>query len=345
MSGARQHFIPRFLQRGFASHSIGDDFYTWVYRKGVKPFNANIINVGAEGQFYSNDGDNRVDDEITAIEGRLGALIDALRSDGDKAAADSASLAELIAHLEIRTRHLRQNLLALGDVVTEEVLRFADNHEAFGSFIRRQALNNPAFLRPMMLEGINKLGLSKAQSRQLLRNTAPLMKQMLPSLLAKQSSAISQIRAELPMMLKRAAKAGHIKALGKSISPPVKAERYLSLKFRTMRSTELEFSLGDSILLFQMEGERKFKPFCDKDDVVQAVYLPLNPGLILVGSDGDRTIDLSPIPMAIARCSLEYFISNSTSGAKDEQQSHIGESAHLLSQDEIDALIAEVINQ
>jgi hypothetical protein len=43
MAGKRQHFIPQFIQSGFASHVSGDEIYTWVYRKEAKPFNTNII--------------------------------------------------------------------------------------------------------------------------------------------------------------------------------------------------------------------------------------------------------------------------------------------------------------
>jgi len=77
MSGKRHHFVPRFLQAGFASHMNGDEVFTWVYRKGSKTFNTNVANVGVEGQFYSQDGDTKVDESITAAEGRFSALVHA----------------------------------------------------------------------------------------------------------------------------------------------------------------------------------------------------------------------------------------------------------------------------
>ena len=64
MSGKRQHLIPQFLQEGFASHTSGEKTFTWIYRKGVPPFNSNIINVGVEGWFYTEGQDTEDVSEV-----------------------------------------------------------------------------------------------------------------------------------------------------------------------------------------------------------------------------------------------------------------------------------------
>ncbi|MEW6746401.1 MAG: DUF4238 domain-containing protein [Planctomycetota bacterium] len=110
MSGKRQHFIPRFLQEGFASHRIGDEVYTWVYRKGSRPFNANITKVGVEGQFYVQGADTSVDDLITDAEARFSTVVRDLRT-GVPPTVVQPELPRLLAHLEVRTRHLRQCFL------------------------------------------------------------------------------------------------------------------------------------------------------------------------------------------------------------------------------------------
>jgi hypothetical protein len=51
MSGERQHFLPRFLLRGFDSRTDGREMYTWVFRREREPFEPNIINVGVSKEF------------------------------------------------------------------------------------------------------------------------------------------------------------------------------------------------------------------------------------------------------------------------------------------------------
>jgi len=344
VSGKRQHFVPRFLQRGFASHMNKDEVFTWVYRKDAKPFNTNIVNVGVEGLFYSQDGDNQLDDEITEAEDRYGALIDALRNDAEGTTPDADALAELLAHLEVRTRHLRQNFSSTAGSVVEELLRFIEDREVFGDYIKRRIKNDPSFVRDAMLEEFRKQNIPESLLPLVLRNGQPLLEKMLPSLLSNLPSMTEQFRALLPDLVGSASKAGHIKALKQALAPQIKAEWYRSLNYQVLRSKTKQLPLGDSMLVFQLAGERPYKPFCEKDDPVRTIYLPLSPSQVLVGSVEVTTPDLTLLPMAIARCSLEYFISNANNSENYHLQTLIGKSAHLLSKDQIETLLTEIKN-
>ena len=112
-----------------------------------------------------------------------------------------------------------------------------------------------------------------------------------------------------------------------------------------MRSTEAVLPLGDSALIFQLDREIQYSSFYDKSASLQAVYLPLSPDLLLVGTADDKTPDLSKIPLAIAQCSLEYFISSAQSSANDILHAHIGKSAYLFSEDQIADFIKNAINK
>jgi hypothetical protein len=41
MAGVRQHILPRFLLKGFASRLDALEVFTWVFRKGGNIFEAN----------------------------------------------------------------------------------------------------------------------------------------------------------------------------------------------------------------------------------------------------------------------------------------------------------------
>jgi Protein of unknown function (DUF4238) len=349
MSGIRQHYIPRFLQNGFASHVSGDEIYTWVYRKEAKPFNANIMKVGVEGYFYSQDGDNQVDDEITEAErSRFSVLGKTLRNSAGDVTVDSVEIAELIAHLEARTRHFRQTILNTSEYLYGMMFKFLDDRRAFGNYLRRR-------LPVLMKHQFNKELKSQYPKipaellETLLIETQPLIEQQiesdLESLLDNLSITTEQIKTVLLPILKDANKAGHIKALKKSIEPLEKIRWYQNLQFCVLPSPSMNIPLGDSVLVFQVEGERQFKPFTEKDDRIEAIYLPLSSNLVLVGTKMGITPDISRLPMSIAQCSLEYFISDSQNVINDNLHNHIGEKACFLLEDQLDDVLTKAIDE
>ena len=146
-------------------------------------------------------------------------------------------------------------------------------------------------------------------------------------------------------VIKSSAKSGHIKALQQMIAPSIKIDIYERLVYRVVNTQDIEVPLGDTMLVFQMEGDRPFKPFTDKNDQIQAVYLPLSSNCVLVGSINDTFPDISFLPTVIAQCSLEYFISMTNKTENSILQSRIGELAYILSQEQIKDLVDEVISE
>jgi Protein of unknown function (DUF4238) len=349
MAGKRQHFIPQFIQSGFASHVSGDEIYTWVYRKEAKPFNTNIINVGVEGYFYSQDGDNQVDEEITEAEmSRFALLINTLRNSKGEVTVDPIEIAELIVHLEVRTRHFRQTILNTIEYLYGMMFKFLDDRHAFGNYLRKRL---PVLMKHQFNKEL-KSQYSKISAElleTLLIETQPLIEQQiesyLESLLDNLSTTTEQIKTVLLPILKDLNKAGHIKALKKSIAPLEKIRWYQNLQFYVLPSLSTNIPLGDSVLVFQVEGEGQFKPFTEKDDRIEAIYLPLSPNLVLVGTKMGTTPDISKLPMATVQCSLEYFISDSQNVINNNLHNHIGEKACFLLEDQLDDVLTKAIDE
>ena len=74
MAGKRQHTIPQFLLKGFASRKSRDEVFVWMHRKDGTVIEVNIKNVSVGKDFYGKDAD----DEITKVEGSFGALMNEL---------------------------------------------------------------------------------------------------------------------------------------------------------------------------------------------------------------------------------------------------------------------------
>jgi len=344
MAGKRQHFVPQFLQRGFASHFVGDEAFTWTHRKGTQPFNTNVKNVGVEGFFYSIGEDTELDRAITDFEGEFSSLISDLRSGKAYATVDPARIAQLLAHLEIRTRHLRQNFLETGTYLLDELMKFASDEEVFGRYFRRAIQRDPSLMQDAMVKEMQKYGIPRTFLPQVMEMSKPLLAQALPEALSKMSVFAKQFRNALPGMLKGAAKSGHIKALAETLAPESKVSRFVGLQFRVANSGGASFPLGDSVVLFHVAGERSFKPFIEGKDELLAVFLPLSPHHVLVGSNGSYEWDSARLRREIARCALEHFISSEAPPEHADLVPVIGENAYLLSIDQIETLVSEFVS-
>ena len=339
MSGKRQHFVPQFVQRGFASHTSGKDVFTWVYRNDKTPFNTNIKNVGIEGGFYSRDGNQQVDDYITDAEGRLSLLIGAMRSTSDGAFADTRGAAELVAHLEARSRHLRQNFVHIGSVAFEQILQFISNEETFVPYMLRRMEQDPSMLHSAIEEDLRKRGLPITMAPLLLRLSKPLLSAIVPKTTADFAKIASALRSQLPTIVQTAAKSGQLGALKEAIAPPLKVQHYRQFSYEVFNVAGQRLPLGDSMVLFHIEGDRGFRSFTQADETVLAIYLPISSTQVLVGKRGAYTPALSLLPDAIAKCSLEHFVADRRAPELEALQAQLGKSASILSQAEIESLL------
>lgn len=344
MAGKRQHFVPQLLQRGFASHYSGNEAYTWVYRRGTQPFNTNIKNVGVEGLFYSVDQDTELDRAITSFEGEYNSLLADLRSIAVPAIVDAPRIATLLAHLEIRTRHVRQSVLKTGTHLWDALMRFASDEEAFGRYFRRAIERDPSLMQEAMAKQMQTYGIPMQLLPQVMEASKPLLEQFLPSTLSQMSVFATQFRSSLPEVLNKAAKSGHVKALVEALAPAIKVDRLSSLQFEVVECGEVCLPLGDFMVLFQVSGERNFKPFFEGKDELVAIFLPLSRHRVLIGSEVYYELDGSLLRREIARCSLEHFISSEGPLECADLMPIIGENAHLLSIDQAEAMVNELIN-
>lgn len=65
MTGVRQNFIPRFVQKGCRILGDGKIVRCWVYQQNKSPRPANIHEIGLERHFYAMKCESDLDDKIT----------------------------------------------------------------------------------------------------------------------------------------------------------------------------------------------------------------------------------------------------------------------------------------
>lgn len=333
MAGKRQHFVPRFLQAGFASKKTADQVFTWVYRTDRPPFESNTVNVGVEREFYSIGTDTAADDAITDVENPFSTLVSSLRDNAAQSVADPR-IPELISHLEVRTRHLRQSFASASDHLLRGLAEFLTDTASATSYLMRQLRSDPELLRKPLATGLRCSEEHAALLVEMIPHT------MLEELVARYSpmivdGVIDRVRGEVH----RIVKSSHIRALKTAASSTARADRLRTLHYATVECTAGDLILGDSPVLFEVAASRQFKTLLEGKDELKAVYLPLSPRLMLVGAATSTARLPDHLPQAIARSSFEYFISDRLSGDNRQRQATIGEAAALITEEELEDIM------
>ncbi|MBI6909760.1 DUF4238 domain-containing protein [Pseudomonas palleroniana] len=341
MSGIRQHYIPKFLQKGFRSPGNGKIVRCWVYELNKPPRSANIQDVGLERYFYAVDGEPDLDDKITDAERDVYApLVDHLRA-GNLNAAVILNIPGLLAHLEIRSRHVRLNMQNMIDECATGIL------DHLSDPVNLRALSREHF-RPgsaIFDKALAEQGISQQQVQALLAMDESALEQILEPLVDIFASLIpahlSRIKSSIPDMIK----GSHVRMLNQSVSPAMRAYRFSALNYSVHKFEPSDLPLGDSVVLFHVKGERSFKPFMDKGDELVHVVLPLASDRYLLGAS-DASLSSLPqnLPLEIARCSMGYFICAHQSDRAADLQTHIGSNAGWLSAREMRTLLGEVLS-
>lgn len=342
MSGSRHHFIPRFLQKGFASRSTSKDVYCWTFSKSSQPFQPNIKNVGIETLFYSLSAETELDDKISKEEqDNFSPLVDKLRA-GLIDDNERTSIAKMLAHFEVRSQHLRSNASTLfSELMSTLENTFTDLEFLQDLLTKIMSPESAIFQKSLM-----KAGVSKKILKQIIKNNPDGLLECQKNIALSVSSAIYEQRHTMPAMIAGAIKSGHIQTLNESIAPQKRVNRYSGLGYSVQNYLDANLPLGDSIVLFHIAGQRKFKPFLDKSDELIAVILPLSSGQYLLGTNCEVNIEhYSDLALEIARCSFEYFISNESSERTKKLQSEIGVNSHWLPSKEVHKLFADSLDK
>jgi hypothetical protein len=339
MAGKRQHIIPRFLQAGFASRKDGDDVFTWMYRAGQTPFECNTLNVGVEREFYSIGADTAADDAITDVEGPFSELVSSLRETPPQRTSQP-QIADLIAHFEIRTRHLRRALFSATDYFIRALASFFEDTPVATEYFVRKVRTDPELLRKPLAAA---LGCPQELADLVVANAPPeIFKEAISSSLPSISDMIqNRLRGELRGIVKNS----HIRALKKAVSPAARADSLRKLEYATIAYSPGDLILGDSIVLFEVTGSRRYKTLLEGKDELRAVYLPLSPQLLLMGTKSQNAATASDLSDAIARCSFEYFIGDRNNTTNAVRHTRIGEAAALLTNDQLDEIVRGLYNE
>jgi hypothetical protein len=346
MAGKRQHYLPQFLQRGFASSVDGRR--TWLYRKDAAPREVGMRDVGVEENFYSVESDASLDESITELErDEFVEVIEQCRTNPSLATSALERIPTLIAHLEVRSRHLRTTFGALAERAWNDQLRNFENPAIGAALVRRHIQRDPAELRAMAARELRSNGLPVSLAPKMAKQTAKTIANMPDELLIATfwKPLLPHIRDALKARLAESIKKAHVDSLRRSVAPDVRAQQYRHLRFTIVEVGSNNLVLGDAAVVFHVRQGSGWKPFLNKDDDLLEVYLPVTPSKVIVGSVDAARIESEELRQHIAQTSQSFFISHESSPSTTRLSDQIGLEAMPLSEAELESISAEVVRE
>lgn len=317
MAGVKQHFIPQLLLRRFGTRRPQrEKTQVCVYPKGAAAFIAATDGVAAQRYFYSeltDDGSETLDDRITDHEHKVLADLQAIDAVPLHAAVSSAVAARVLAHLTIRNGHVRQAFAKAGGLMASEGLeRFKDPAWVSAAIGLDQDTPDARMLKMMRDEAakipggkalLSMPGMQKALFDGLKVNFAKEQ----PAIAAAIGSFQNRFVEYLPKMVRKA----HVKALDQSLAPEARIAKLEALTWTVEPSTEGDIILPDCVALARETGRAALIPtlFLSKTTDVEAVFMPLGPDRLLVGTTPG--VDHYPLVgwnASAAASSADFFI-------------------------------------
>lgn len=311
-----------------------------MYRRDKAPFETNVKNVGVESAFYS-AAEVDADELITEAESSFSTLVTMLRSRAP-GPVQEPGLGPLLAHLEVRTRHLRQNFAQTAQSLASRVLdAFSDSAFAEAA-VRKKLEEDQSSFTAHIKEALRRQGLPALEAQFTQKEITLLQEHGLKEVVGQLPFLLPTIRDGLSTAIEKGSKAGHVSALTKDIAPQKKSDLFSELTYELVQTPPNHLILGDSVVLFHVAADRVFKPSLDGQDKLIAVLLPLDPRTLLVGSYEPYRAKLDRLPWEIARSSLEYFIANGKSALNTRLKQVIGTNSFLVTQSKMNQIASSL---
>ncbi len=333
MAGRNQHHFWQAIQRGFGNERKPGYTSVIVYQKDKAPFPVGTRNFGAQRDFFDFEPGIGADSMITSSENELQGLVKYLQGGGCIATEHTESIASLIAHLEARTKFIREQFADIFLDLAGELNRWFSNPRVFSQMMRKYARDNPNEIDQMLAKEIADPVQREEIRRIAVRNF---------DILGKKVSKLAMVEArqslqELVRDRLEWAKNSHIKAIMGATDNSSRRDRYRGLSFRLKSGFAGNLICPDTMVAFVTA--RKLTPFLDRDDSLQAVWVPLASDLLLVG-EARRVVDrdAQSILRALATTSHEAFIANADVPDTRRLASRIGKNAQILSASEINSI-------
>jgi hypothetical protein len=341
MAGKRQHYIPRFLQRGFLAERSGDAERTWLHRRGTAARLVGIKDVGVGEFFYSKLGvadEEALDDLITALESDIHTSLRELQHAPRGAIVDPRVSARITTHLTLRTAHVRSTFLQGAEELLEQMSALVADSDALRQMMGVDNMNMSLSLAAID-EELNTSLFGELLPRPFARRAmAFLLRESFNEFYLAHMPMVSEVFTKLVKALPTMIRDSHNNALKVSQANQWEAE-LAQLSWRTC--SVVNAILPDCIALAQSGSDSLTALTLRERKRPDVIILPIAHDLLLVGTRGEiKDIEIGEINAASAACSDSFFIARNSCDSTD-LASLIGQRCSLS----IKKVIAEAITE
>jgi hypothetical protein len=331
------HFIPRFLLNGFASRSDSKERYVWEFKKNGRIFESNTRNVAKQRYFHGNPTGSPMEYDIADDETSFAELVQRLLA-GSASRNDLRAVPELVAHLWIRTKNIRdgfaENLRDMNDLV-EEIFKQCERDDsarkaldvALGAAIENE-LRAPQTEAFRGLGPVQRLHMRMGMRRLIARG------RLLPEVLAYMQS----LRPIIDVVVIESGRKSQLSSLSKELATSTRVEQLSTLHWAVVPARGSRLVLGDAVVIARTERRSEYVNLTAADDdfPLAAVVLPLTPESALVGSRGVITsLNASEINEASAALSRDFFIASQRTTAEERLLQVLGTRTDLFTKEQI----------
>lgn len=335
MACIRQHYIPRFLLKGFASKEKKDQKYTYVFTKNAKAYETNIINIGLEKYFYNSQSNHKTDDAVTVDENKHVPFVSDLRTLNETTKVDSQKSLAFIVHMFKRTKHTRESIANFQkntfDVIQNSFSSGANSQQRFAHFTKtnrddiaelmKEKLSKQYwYLTPIQLDAQIQIQLSK-----IIKDPSQAPQEFFSFF----QDVFNRLKNDAPQISKSAQN----KAL---LNDKVK-DNYFRLKdsfeWRVFFSDRSNYILGDVGPIGRSKSENDYKTLMPKGQNLEEIVLPISDKHLLVGGCPKNLLseyNVNSINKAIASLSKFFFVSTRNDEKIEELVSIIGSNAEAF---------------
>ncbi len=344
MAGRKQHYIPQLLLRKFGE-KVGRATHVVVYPESRDPHPVSTRDIAAQRYFYSKEskaGDPKsLDDEITDYETTVDRILEDIESKPNKAPIKSIDAANIVTHLCVRNRMVRDafehgasSLIGAIDASARDVNDF---HKLLGNDRIRDEIESALVDHAEILAA---RGISQTQSRvilhdQLNNNLGGLLESLRPQF----DSFLQQILDNAGKFTKEA----HNTTLANEIAPEQRVRKYSKLSWRILENTDANYILPDCVVVSRLT-DASFRPlvFTPLDVDLRSIVMPLSPTKLIVGQDKEEDFDgTGSLNNAFAECSWSFFIAKQKEEGLNVLRSRIG----AISKKFVNASVLEAIEE
>lgn len=326
----KHHFLPRFLLRGFASRTSGDEAWVWEFRRGRAPVERNTREVGGARYFHGDPDVSDLEYKMGDVETEYAPVI--VRFRANEATNEDLAIAPAIAnHLLVRTKNIRDGFREAGEAAIAIIgQRTREGKNA--KLVRNRTMKE--LRKRLQTQYSEKFSALPKFKRKLLLSIAEkkLEEYLRTEEFRRDASAMIDLFNE-NVSLKELVADAHRKALRKSAESVPQLKRFNDLRWEVRQFPDSNIILGDVVGIAQSGSDEGFRNALLIDNP-RIVCIPIGNSTILVGHRGadSPAIDVQALNRGSVTASRDFFVASRCTDGEKQYADLIGTDSALLSE-------------